>query len=53
MSTPLIVAIVIFILAFILKMPIALGMVASGAFYFLLSDIRLGLQQVPCFYKTK
>ena len=46
MSTPLIVAIVIFILAFILKMPIALGMVASGAFYFLLSDIRLGLQQV-------
>lgn len=46
MSTPLIVAIVIFILAFILKMPIALGMVASGAFYFLLSDIRLGLQQI-------
>lgn len=46
MSTPLIVAIVIFILAFILKMPIALGMIASGAFYFLLSDIRLGLQQI-------
>ena len=46
MSTPLIVAIVIFILAFILKMPIALRMIASGAFYFLLSDIRLGLQQI-------
>lgn len=42
----MIVAIVIFILAFILKMPIALGMIASGAFYFLLSDIRLGLQQI-------
>ncbi|MDY6073519.1 MAG: TRAP transporter large permease [Eubacteriales bacterium] len=46
MSTPLIIAIVIFILAFILKMPIALGMIASGAFYFMLSDIRLGLQQI-------
>ncbi|MDY5730957.1 MAG: TRAP transporter large permease [Eubacteriales bacterium] len=46
MNIALIVAIIIFALAFILKMPIALGMIASGAFYFLLSDIRLGLQQV-------
>lgn len=46
MTTALIIAIIIFVLAFILKMPIALGMIASGVFYFLLSDIRLGLQQI-------
>lgn len=43
MSFPLIVAIVIFILIFILKMPISLGMLAAGLFYFLFSGLNLTL----------
>lgn len=43
MSFPLIVAIVIFVLIFILKMPISLGMLAAGLFYFLFSELNLTL----------
>lgn len=41
MSLPLIIALVIFILIFILRMPISIGMLVSGAFYFLVKGMDL------------
>lgn len=42
MNLALVVALIIFILIFLLRMPISLGMLAAGAFYFLLSGTDLG-----------
>lgn len=43
MSTPLFAALVIFILIFICRMPIAIGMVSAGVMYFLLKGLDLSL----------
>lgn len=42
MSTAMIVTIVIFVLIFLLRMPISLGMIAAGTFYFLTNGTDLG-----------
>ncbi|WP_428769118.1 TRAP transporter large permease [Treponema sp. HNW] len=43
MSFPLLAAIIVFVLIFILKMPISLGMLAAGLYYFLFSGLKLTL----------
>ena len=43
MSFPLLVARIVFVLIFILKMPISLGMLAAGLYYFLFSGLKLTL----------
>lgn len=42
MSSAMIVLLIIFILIFLLRMPISLGMIAAGAFYFLVDGTDLG-----------
>ncbi|MFT5871586.1 MAG: tripartite ATP-independent transporter DctM subunit [Clostridium sp.] len=42
MNIALIVALILFVLIFILRMPISLGMIAAGAFYFLISGTDMG-----------
>ena len=42
MNIALIVTLILFILIFILRMPISLGMIAAGAFYFLISGTDMG-----------
>lgn len=43
MSVPLLITLIIFILIFVLKMPISLGMLAAGTFYLLSSGMKLTL----------
>lgn len=42
MSTAMIITIVIFVLIFLLRMPISLGMIAAGTFYFITNGTDLG-----------
>lgn len=42
MSTALLVTIIIFVLIFLLRMPISLGMIAAGTFYFITKGTDLG-----------
>ncbi|HAS72670.1 MAG TPA: permease [Clostridiales bacterium UBA8960] len=42
MSTAMIVTVVIFVLIFLLRMPISLGMIAAGTFYFITNGTDLG-----------
>ena len=42
MSFPLLITLIVFILIFLLRMPISLGMIAAGTFYFLASGTDLG-----------
>lgn len=42
MSTAMLVTIIIFVLIFLLRMPISLGMIAAGTFYFITSGTDLG-----------
>lgn len=42
MSTAMLVTLIIFVLIFLLRMPISLGMIAAGAYYFMVSGTDLG-----------
>lgn len=43
MSTALILCLVVFVLIFLLRMPISLGMIAAGVVYFIAKDINLSM----------